>query len=88
MATATPKLTLNEMKKQMNENDRVTGLVRVSLCDIIDNDLEGFLDILSEGLTGSPLLMDIDYNVDHAEDNDLIIHVTGDASTIIETEEE
>lgn len=88
MATATPKLTMNEIKKQMADKGNVCGLVRVSLCDVIDNDLEGFLDILSEGLTGSPLLMDINYNVDHNEDDDLIIYVTGDASEIIEVEDE
>lgn len=57
--------------------------VRVDLCEVIDNDLEGFLDILSERATGGPLLMDISYRVVAVEqDSTLVIEVDGDDSEV------
>ena len=78
---------INNQMREGRESGRIHGFVRVHLSDVIDNDLEGFLDILSEKLTGSLLLMDINYNIDHTEDDDLILYVTGDASEIIEIED-
>ena len=57
----------------------------VHLSDIIDNDLEGFLDLLSEKLIGSPLLMDINYDVvDSTAEVCIIIKVRGDVPEILE----
>ena len=76
-------LTIEEMKQQMEKENQIHGFVRIHLSEVIDNDLEGFLDIISEQLTGSPFLMNISYNVDHTEADDLILYVSGDASDII-----
>lgn len=76
-------LTIAEMKKQMEEKNEVTGVIRIELSDAIENGLEGFLDFISEELTGSPLLMDVDYEVIVADKDWIYLKVTGDASTII-----
>lgn len=80
----TKPLTMEEMKKQMEEKNEVTGVIRIELSDAIENDLEGFLDFISEKLTGSPLLMGIDYEVIVADKDWIYLKVTGDASTILE----
>jgi hypothetical protein len=59
-------------------------IVEVDLSEIIDTDLEGFLDILSERATGSPLLMDISYRIVSVENDTLKIEVDGDTSAIEE----
>lgn len=56
----------------------ISGVVKVELRDIINNDFEGFLDILSENLIGNPCLMGIDYKIVGYEDDSLLhIKVTG-----------
>jgi hypothetical protein len=53
----------------------------VELHEIINNDLEGFLDILSERAVGNGLLMDIAYRVVAVQDDGtLILEVDGDDS--------
>lgn len=77
------------------DNDNfITGTIEMSLDEIIDSTttesdaLEGFLDELSERLTGSILLMDISYRTVgyNVDDQTIIIEVTGDISEIL-TEE-
>lgn len=70
-----------------DENNRVSGYVSVHISDIINRDLEGFLDLISEKLIGSDLLMDINYDVvgmNRFDPNVLVIRVTGDVSYVIE----
>ena len=83
----TQPLTIEAMKRQMEENDEVTGIIRIELSDAIESGLEWFLDFISEELTGSPLLMDVDYEVLAADIDWIYLKVTGDASNIIEDEE-
>lgn len=53
-------------------------ILKVDFRDIINNDFEGFLDILSENLIGNPCLMGIDYKIVGYEDDSLLrIKVTG-----------
>lgn len=69
-----------------NEVKPVTGVVRVDLGEVIDLNLEGFLDLLSERLTGTPLLGDIQYQVvglGRSED-ELLIRVSGDVTQIVD----
>ncbi len=78
-----------EIIASRDENNYVEGYVQVHISTLIDNDLEGFLDIISEELIGSDLLMDINYEVVGVEEgNELIIKVRGDVSAVLETEEE
>jgi hypothetical protein len=82
-------LSLAEMKEQAGtKNAYIKGVVAVDLSDAIDNDLEGWLDLLSEKLTDSPLLMDTNYEVVGHQGDTLHLQVTGDASQVIECAEE
>lgn len=84
--------TIQEMKEKKNEDGYVTGCVAVALSDIIDNDLEQFLDLIAEKLVANDCLMDINYkaigiiDVDSGNAN-IIIEVTGDVSNILDMEE-
>ena len=69
-------------RRDMDEDGWVTGIVSVGLNDAVDNDLEGFLDLLSEALVGDSLLMDVTYKVVGlgAGEDELLVEVRGDAS--------
>lgn len=70
--------TPKEIRSSMKADDLISGVVKVELRDIINNDFEGFLDILSENLIGNPCLMGIDYKIVGYEDDSLLhIKVTG-----------
>lgn len=73
-----------------DEDNYVEGYVQLHISDMIDNDHEAFLDILSEALVGSPLLMDVNYDVVGmaSEPNTLIFKVTGDVSDVLRSEDE
>lgn len=87
MKVISEPLTVKEMKRRSDANGYLVGVVAIDLSDAIDNDLEGWLDILSEKLTGSPLLMDISYGVVGHDGDELHVKVTGDISQVIECEE-
>lgn len=79
-------LTLEEIKSKLEKDSTyVTGVVEVGLRFIIDNDLEGLLDELSERLIGTSTLMDISYKVVGvgSDGSTLFIEVTGDASEML-----
>jgi len=65
------------ISNQMANNGCVTGVVMVSLDELISNDLEGFLDILSNRLIGNSLLQDVQYKVLSNHEDQLLIAVTG-----------
>jgi hypothetical protein len=79
--TLTDHLPIEETKRQMNAHGRVSGVVPMALEELIDLDLEGLLDYLSELLIGSPLLMDVSYGVVGATpEGEFHVRVSGDAS--------
>ena len=67
-----------EIRALIDENCTISGIVRVELSDLIDNDFEGFLDVLSEKLIDDLSLMETDYKIVGFE-GDTILHlkVTG-----------
>jgi hypothetical protein len=80
--------TPEEVIADRDKDNMVRGYVSLHLSDAIDNDYEAFLDILSENLVSSDLLMDVNYSVagiDRSEPNTLYFEVTGDVSTVLET---
>lgn len=78
-------LTAKEIEKQYSETTNVEGIVYLNFGEVVGMDLECFLDTLSELLTGSSLLMDIDYRVVGVEgDSRLLVKVDGDPSMILE----
>jgi hypothetical protein len=64
--------------------------VKVSLSELIDNDFEGFLDLISELATGAVLLQDISYSLIGVDTDEqaVILKVIGDTSTIDKLEAE
>lgn len=77
--------TAEELKEKADENGYVEGNVIVPFSNIIDRDLEGFLDLLGEKLVANECLMDISYKaIEVTEDQNVIIWVRGDASEVME----
>lgn len=55
------------------------GFVEIELSEIINTDLEGFLDLISERLINSCLLSDISYTIVTAKPNNtLVLQVSGE----------
>jgi hypothetical protein len=78
-------MTHDEIKTNVNERGYVTGIVPISLAKVIDGDLETFLDDISIALVDSELLSDVTYKlVGYADDNMLLIQVTGDTELVLE----
>lgn len=86
----TKPLSMKQMILATSEDGHyVGGNIVVDTSDIIGLDLDGFLDLLSERLTGSPLLMDTRYKlIDATDSGEAIFHVMGDASEILEFNDE
>ncbi len=94
MEYLTKPLTKEEIKERMDETGYITGNVLVGTDDMIDNNIDEFLDIIAERLTGSPCLMEINYEVvgvvgkeDKERAGLIIMEVRGDASEILDCEE-
>lgn len=83
-------LSMKEMVLATSEdNSFVQGNVAVDLDDVIGCQLEEFLDLLSEQLTGNVCLLEVRYKVvDTLEDERIVLHVSGDVSEILELTEE
>lgn len=64
----------------------VSGKVRVELNEMIGVDLDGFLDMISERLTGSVCLSDVSYEIVGLSGQTPVLLVTGDPQMIIECE--
>lgn len=64
-----------------SNSNRLRCVVEVAMFDIVNADLEGLLDILSEKAVGNSLLMDIGYQiVGRSAGGECLIEVTGDPS--------
>jgi hypothetical protein len=87
LISANTPLSLDAMRQAVEKDTYVSGIVAIDLGDVIDHDLESFLDDIALKLTGSELLIDIDYTiVGLRPDGALLLRVTGDASEIIDRE--
>ena len=82
-------LTKEQMKVMVDEDYYIKGIVPVALGDMIDYSFDDFLDILSEKLTDSPCLMDIQYKVvGVVNENVVAMEVSGDVSEILDFDDE
>lgn len=64
---------------------RVTGVVKLTLNEVLDAGFEGFLDLISTRLIGSELLSDSSYKaVGTTRSGDLLIEVSGDPTLAVE----
>lgn len=78
-------LTKEAVCRYKDDNNYIRGIVKVELSDMINNNLEAFLDCLSEKLTGSPLLMEISYEpVSICDDGEIYLLVSGDVTEVLE----
>lgn len=84
----TRPLTAAQMRRQMDANGYVEGIVPVELDEIIDSDRDAFFAMLSELLTDSPDLEDLEYEVVGAEGDTLHMLVSGDATSLLEETED
>jgi hypothetical protein len=80
-----PVFKKGETKPHIEDDGLIYGVVEIDLNDIIEGNLESFLDLLSTELTGSDYLSDMQYSVvGHKADNQVLIEVCGDPSLILE----
>lgn len=88
----TPTFSLAELRAQEEGGGSfpyVTGVVTMDLDDIVNFDLEWFLDEISEKLVGSIMLLDVSYRaIGVLEDGSLQVEVTGDVSDVLDGFEE
>lgn len=78
------------IRQHSDSNGFLTGEIRVELDRVVENDLEGFNDLLSEALIGSLSGTDIVYEVVGFErtNNVLLLDVTLDATLHLANEED
>lgn len=83
IAIAKP-LTIKEIKENADADNYIEGLIALSLSDMMASNFEDTLDKMSNALTGSPLLMDIQYRISgHLDGETIILTVSGDATDIL-----
>ena len=68
-------LTAPLTKKQICEGpeNNVTGVIEVQLSDMIDHDLEGFLDFLEQQLVEEGLVMEINHTLVGCSDKNTVL---------------
>lgn len=80
-------MTVEEIKKFRDADNYIAGVISIHISDMIDNDLEGFLDRISTLLVNNECLMDVNYEVvgiNDTEKDEILLKVTGDVSSILE----
>lgn len=81
-------LSEQEME-QKHDNGYLEAVVKVDLYELMQWDIEGSLDMLSESLTGYESLMGITSEVvGVASNGDILIKVQGDVSSILDLHED
>lgn len=82
----TERQIVQAIKNSVPVDGYISAVIAVDVSEIVDaGGLEGFLDLISNRLTGSDLLMDADYDVVGHKGDELHFRVSGDASGIVET---
>jgi hypothetical protein len=84
----TRPLTAAQIRRQMDADGVVEGVVAIELDDVIDNDRDRVVELLSELLVDNTALEDIEYELLGNDGDMLHLHVRGDASNLVEDEEE
>ena len=84
----TKPLTMAEIRARIDSNNYVTGLLPVSLSDMLRYDLEEFLDLLAERFVNNLLLMDITFKAVKVIDDNIILEIRGDVTSILAEDEE
>lgn len=77
-------LTAQEMRDQADENGALRAFVAVDIDQAVTLDAQGFLDLLSEMVTDTSDLLDIEYQVIGNEGNTLLLDVGGSVQAILQ----
>ncbi|MDF2884828.1 MAG: hypothetical protein K0R54_5398 [Clostridiaceae bacterium] len=82
--------TIKELIDKKNENGYVEGVVKVKLSELVEGSYDDYLDTISEKLTGSSLLREIQDRIVGADekDNAVLLSVKGDVTAILEMDME
>ena len=89
MRTIERPLTKREIRNRLIPNTRtIKGVIPVGLNELIDMDLEEFLDYCGNSMIGSPCLMDINYEVSGIRNDGqtILVEVTGEVDIDLEDE--
>jgi hypothetical protein len=78
-------LPIKKLRDSVIDGERVSGLVKVALADVADRNFES---IVAERLAGGPLHAVVWRVVDVAGDNEIVVEASGDASRLVENEDE
>lgn len=74
----------SQIRARKDEENYIEGIVPVAVSNMIENDLEGFLEVLSVKLTGRPTLANIAYEVvGHEDQSTVLMKVSGDATSLL-----
>ena len=82
-------LSLEVIEEEADEDGYITAYVAVALDDdLIESDREGFLETLSQKITGTDAMCEITYRAvgildPESCDPDIVMEVTGDVSELI-----
>lgn len=79
-------LTREEIKYMADEKNYISKNIAITLSEIIGNDIEDFLDLISIKLCGNTFLIDINYELVGCiiEKHLIILNISGDISGIID----
>jgi len=83
----TQPLTKKQIEERVagDEHGYVTGTVAVDAGDLLENDLDGQLDLLSMALVNSEALMDVSPFIIGVDENQMLaMEVTGDPSMVLD----
>ena len=76
--------TNKEILEKVDKDGWIKGNIAIEMSDMIDNDLEGFLDLLGEMLIGNCCMMQPNYTPIGVDENGLIIlSVEGDVNFLL-----
>ena len=77
-------LSMAQIKKAHKAGKKLTGIIAISLIELIQNDEERVLDIISERLTGTELLENFSYKVAGMDSkNNILLKVVGDVDYVL-----
>lgn len=83
----TKPLTYTQLREMKDEDNNVEGIVLTSTTELIEGDRDQLLNTLSERLTGSTLLYDMDFKfLGQIDEENMMVEVSGNVTDILKQE--
>lgn len=80
----TKPLTYKQLRDMKDEDNKVKGIVLTSTTELIEGDRDQLLDTLSERLTGSTFLYDMDFTfLGQIDEENMMVEVSGNVTDIL-----